>query len=154
MDYSQLSFCDTNFWNSPSELDGTGDPQGKPAIWKLDYIHDNPVKAVETLYPEAYHYSSASFYETGVDHFKMLTHYLGWEKGTLRRLMLLVKKQQKRRLMVVALFIMKLAKTNSGKTLVKTVFRLSIPNSNSGKKKYTIGGIKTPKEACAGCGCR
>jgi REP element-mobilizing transposase RayT len=46
-------------------------------LQKLEYIHDNPVKAGLCLYPEEYHYSSASFYETGVDHFKMLTHYMG-----------------------------------------------------------------------------
>jgi putative transposase len=49
----------------------------KVFLQKLEYIHDNPVKAGFTLYPEAYHYSSAAFYETGVDHFKMLNHYMG-----------------------------------------------------------------------------
>jgi hypothetical protein len=44
---------------------------------KLEYLHYNPVEAGLTLYPEGYHYSSAAFYETGVDHFKMLTHYMG-----------------------------------------------------------------------------
>jgi hypothetical protein len=37
----------------------------------------NPVEAGLSLFLKAYHYSSASFYETGVDHFKMLTHYMG-----------------------------------------------------------------------------
>jgi putative transposase len=49
----------------------------KVFLQKLEYIHENPVKGGLTLYPEAYHYSSASFYETGVDHFKILTHYTG-----------------------------------------------------------------------------
>jgi putative transposase len=44
---------------------------------KLNYIHYNPVKAGLTLLPEDYHYSSALFYEKGVDDFNMLTHYLG-----------------------------------------------------------------------------
>jgi REP element-mobilizing transposase RayT len=46
-------------------------------LQKLEYIHDNPVKAGLNSHPEEYRYSSASFYETGVDHFKMLTHYMG-----------------------------------------------------------------------------
>jgi putative transposase len=49
----------------------------KVFLQKLEYIHYNPVEAGLTSYPEVYHYSSASFYETGVDHFKMLTHYMG-----------------------------------------------------------------------------
>ena len=43
---------------------------------KIDYIHANPVKAGLCLYPEDYQYSSARFYNTGVDYFKMLTNYL------------------------------------------------------------------------------
>ncbi|GAB2809605.1 hypothetical protein GCM10027043_06070 [Ferruginibacter profundus] len=39
---------------------------------KLNYIHQNPVKAGICVLPEAYFYSSASFYCTGVDEFKML----------------------------------------------------------------------------------
>ena len=42
---------------------------------KIDYIHANPVKAGLCLYPEDYQYSSARFYNTGVDYFKMLTKY-------------------------------------------------------------------------------
>ncbi|HKZ67527.1 MAG TPA: transposase [Chitinophagaceae bacterium] len=34
---------------------------------KLDYLHWNPVKAGLCQLPEEYHYSSALFYETGVD---------------------------------------------------------------------------------------
>ncbi len=50
-----------------------------PAVFeqKLNYIHYNPVKAGLCKQPEDYHYSSAKFYETGVDDFGMLTDYLG-----------------------------------------------------------------------------
>lgn len=41
---------------------------------KLGYIHWNPVKAGLCSLPEEYYYSSAKFYWTGVDDFKMLTH--------------------------------------------------------------------------------
>jgi putative transposase len=34
---------------------------------KLTYIHDNPVKAGLCTLPEDYKYSSAAFYETGID---------------------------------------------------------------------------------------
>jgi len=44
---------------------------------KLEYIHYNPVKAGLCLLPEEYYYSSAKFYEYGVDDFEMLTHYKG-----------------------------------------------------------------------------
>ncbi len=44
---------------------------------KLDYIHYNPVAAGLCKLPEEYHYSSAMFYEHGIDHFNMLTHYMG-----------------------------------------------------------------------------
>ncbi|WP_419788760.1 transposase [Mucilaginibacter sp. X4EP1] len=46
---------------------------------KLDYIHNNPVQDKWQLgkYPEDYKYSSARFYETGVDEFGLLTHYGG-----------------------------------------------------------------------------
>ena len=43
---------------------------------KLDYIHNNPVKAGLCKYAEAYYYSSAKFYHDGTDYFKMLSHYL------------------------------------------------------------------------------
>ncbi|WP_412465822.1 hypothetical protein [Pedobacter sp. KLB.chiD] len=40
---------------------------------KLDYIHDNPIKEKWNLctHPEDYEWSSASFYETGIDQFKI-----------------------------------------------------------------------------------
>ena len=44
---------------------------------KIDYMHYNPVKAALCKYPEDYYYSSACFYEFGMDHFGMLTHFKG-----------------------------------------------------------------------------
>jgi hypothetical protein len=44
-------------------------------IQKLDYLHWNPVKAGVCKLPEEYTYSSALFYETGVDNRGFLTHY-------------------------------------------------------------------------------
>lgn len=44
---------------------------------KLDYIHWNPVRAGLCKLPEAYYYSSAKFYEYGIDDFGMLTHFKG-----------------------------------------------------------------------------
>lgn len=41
---------------------------------KLEYIYGNPVKASLCKYPEEYYFSSAKFYETGIDDFNMLTH--------------------------------------------------------------------------------
>jgi len=49
----------------------------KVFLQKLEYIHDNPVRANLCLHPEEYLYSSAVFYERSVDQFKMLTHYIG-----------------------------------------------------------------------------
>jgi len=50
-----------------------------PAVFnqKLEYIHENPVKAGLCKFPEHYHYSSAQFYHNGIDKFHMLTHCLG-----------------------------------------------------------------------------
>ena len=44
---------------------------------KIDYIHNNPLQERWTLAnrPEDYAWSSARFYETGVDAFGFLTHY-------------------------------------------------------------------------------
>ena len=47
---------------------------------KLQYIHFNPTQPhwkLSTL-PEEYKYSSARFYEKGIDEFGFLQHYLGW----------------------------------------------------------------------------
>ena len=49
----------------------------KVFMQKLEYIHYNPVAAGICIYPEEYHFSSALFYEKGIDHFNMLAHYLG-----------------------------------------------------------------------------
>jgi putative transposase len=42
---------------------------------KLDYIHLNPVKAGICKLPEQYKYSTAKFYETGIDDWGFVTHY-------------------------------------------------------------------------------
>jgi len=44
---------------------------------KLDYIHWNPVRAGLCELPEDYRYSSAKFYETGIDDFGFITHFRG-----------------------------------------------------------------------------
>ena len=44
---------------------------------KLEYIHNNPVVAGLCKYPEEYYYSSANFYQNGIDPFHIVTHYLG-----------------------------------------------------------------------------
>jgi putative transposase len=44
---------------------------------KLTYIHNNPVKAGLCDFAETYKYSSAKFYNEGVDEFKILSHYNG-----------------------------------------------------------------------------
>jgi len=49
----------------------------KVLIQKLNYIHANPVRAGICKFPEHYKYSSARFYETGIDDWGFLTHYLG-----------------------------------------------------------------------------
>ena len=51
----------------------------KVYIQKLNYIHNNPVHPKWRLsdLPENYRFSSAKFYETGIDEFGILTHYRG-----------------------------------------------------------------------------
>jgi REP element-mobilizing transposase RayT len=49
----------------------------KVFLQKLEYLHQNPVVAGLVNLPEEYHYSSAKFYELGIDNFEMLTHYTG-----------------------------------------------------------------------------
>ena len=46
-------------------------------IQKLNYTHNNPINYPWNLvqHPEEYKYSSAKFYETGIDEFGLLTHY-------------------------------------------------------------------------------
>ena len=48
-------------------------------LQKLHYIHNNPTQAHWKLcqYPEEYKYSSAKFYEKGIDEFSFLSHYMG-----------------------------------------------------------------------------
>ena len=45
-------------------------------IQKMNYIHYNPVEAELCSYPEKYKYSSAKFYETGIDEFDFLSHWM------------------------------------------------------------------------------
>ena len=49
----------------------------KVFIQKLEYIHNNPIQERWRLSerPEDYKYSSARFYETGIDNWGFLTHY-------------------------------------------------------------------------------
>jgi len=44
---------------------------------KLEYLHQNPCVAGLVNLPEDYYFSSAKFYESGIDDFEMLTHYSG-----------------------------------------------------------------------------
>jgi putative transposase len=44
---------------------------------KLEYIHNNPVKAGICSTPEGYHFSSSSFYELNNSPWEFLTHYEG-----------------------------------------------------------------------------
>jgi putative transposase len=45
-------------------------------IQKMEYIHYNPVTAGLCNYPEDYKYSPAKFYETGLDQFDIITHWM------------------------------------------------------------------------------
>lgn len=47
----------------------------KVLLQKLNYIHQNPVRAGLCADPKDYYYSSARFYETGIDDFGFLRHY-------------------------------------------------------------------------------
>ncbi len=42
---------------------------------KLEYIHYNPVRAGLCNLPEEYKYSTAKFYETGINDWKFVSHY-------------------------------------------------------------------------------
>ena len=48
----------------------------KVFLQKLEYIHQNPVAAGLVSLPEKY-YSSAKFYEFGIDDFNIITHCSG-----------------------------------------------------------------------------
>lgn len=49
--------------------------QRKVFIQKVGYIHANATRAGICKFPEEYKYSSALFYESGIDVFGFLTHY-------------------------------------------------------------------------------
>lgn len=44
-------------------------------IQKLEYIHNNPIKAGLCVLSEEYKYSSAKFYELNINDWKFLSHY-------------------------------------------------------------------------------
>jgi hypothetical protein len=46
-------------------------------LQKMDYVHNNPTQQKWQLceFPEDYHYSSALFYQTGIDNWGFLSHY-------------------------------------------------------------------------------
>lgn len=44
-------------------------------LQKVRYVHENPIRAGICKLPEEYKYSSALFYETGIDNWGFLTHY-------------------------------------------------------------------------------
>ena len=49
----------------------------REAIWqKLEYIHQNPVRAGLCITAKDYYWSSAMFYHTGKDNFGWLTHVM------------------------------------------------------------------------------
>ncbi len=47
----------------------------KVFLQKLEYIHNNPVKAGLCALPEVYQYSSARFYELNINDWHFLTHF-------------------------------------------------------------------------------
>jgi REP element-mobilizing transposase RayT len=47
----------------------------KVFLQKVRYIHENPVRAGICKLPEEYKYSSALFYEAGIDNWGFLAHY-------------------------------------------------------------------------------
>jgi hypothetical protein len=61
------------------ERNSLGVPLWKPLVFeqKLDYIHNNPVKAGFCQCPEDYKYSSARFYEKNEKDWVFLTHHKG-----------------------------------------------------------------------------
>jgi putative transposase len=61
------------------ERNSLGIPLWSPKVFdqKLDYIHNNPVKAGLCKYPEDYKYSSASFYFSGKTDWDFLVHHDG-----------------------------------------------------------------------------
>lgn len=61
------------------ERNSLGIPLWTPEVFeqKLDYIHNNPVKAGLCKFPEDYKYSSARFYERNEKDWMFLTHHEG-----------------------------------------------------------------------------
>ena len=59
---------------------------------KLDYVHNNPVKAGICTNPEDYRFSSARYYLTGKDEFSFLSNIFEW-KGQV--VCLLVKRHNR-----------------------------------------------------------
>jgi REP element-mobilizing transposase RayT len=59
------------------ERNSLGVPLWSPEVFlqKLDYTHNNPVKAGLCQYPEGYRYSSARFYEKNEKDWVFLTHH-------------------------------------------------------------------------------
>jgi len=53
----------------------------KTFIQKMEYIHSNPVRAGLCAVPENYKYSSAQFYEIGIDDWGFLTNYKEYSSG-------------------------------------------------------------------------
>ncbi len=49
----------------------------KMFVQKMEYIHDNPVRAGVCNLAEDYHFSSARFYQYGTNDFDMLKHFSG-----------------------------------------------------------------------------
>ena len=66
---------DNQFW----QRDSLSIELFTPAVFeqKIEYIHNNPLQEKWNLAknPSEYKYSSAKFYETGIDDFGFLTHY-------------------------------------------------------------------------------
>ncbi len=62
-----------------SERNSLGIPLWSPEVFeqKLEYIHNNPVKAGLCETPEEYRYSSASFYEKNEKDWAFLAHHQG-----------------------------------------------------------------------------
>ena len=61
------------------ERDSLGVPLWTSQVFeqKLEYIHNNPVKAVICRYPEDYKYSSARFYKKNEKDWVFLSHHEG-----------------------------------------------------------------------------
>jgi hypothetical protein len=62
----------------PSLFPAHNTNKGEGVFWqKLDYLHNNPVKAGLCKLPEDYKYSSARFYEKNEKDWVFLTHHEG-----------------------------------------------------------------------------